>query len=173
MNFLHDGRPPVVREAACEPPPRCEPASCARSRRPDDFTGRCARRSSPRCNVCSKEWIIRQYDHEVQGGSVIKPLVGVANDGPGDAAVVLPVLGSPPRHGRSAAASIRTTATSIPTAHGRRGHRRGGAQRASPSGPIRRGSPCSTTSAGATPIGRRCSARWCGRPRPAATWPWR
>jgi phosphoribosylformylglycinamidine synthase len=45
-------------------------------------------------NVCSKEWIIRQYDHEVQGGSVIKPLVGVANDGPGDAAVVMPVLGS-------------------------------------------------------------------------------
>jgi phosphoribosylformylglycinamidine synthase len=45
-------------------------------------------------NVCSKEWIIRQYDHEVQGGSVLKPLVGAANDGPGDAAVVLPVLGS-------------------------------------------------------------------------------
>jgi phosphoribosylformylglycinamidine synthase len=45
-------------------------------------------------NVCSKEWIIRQYDHEVQGGSVLKPLVGVANDGPGDAAVVTPVLGS-------------------------------------------------------------------------------
>ena len=45
-------------------------------------------------NVCSKEWIIRQYDHEVQGGSVIKPLVGVHDDGPGDAAVVTPVLGS-------------------------------------------------------------------------------
>jgi phosphoribosylformylglycinamidine synthase len=44
--------------------------------------------------VCSKEWIIRQYDHEVQGGTVIKPLVGVRDDGPGDAAVVLPVLGS-------------------------------------------------------------------------------
>ena len=29
-------------------------------------------------NVCSKEWIIRQYDHEVQGGSVVKPLVGVS-----------------------------------------------------------------------------------------------
>ena len=43
-------------------------------------------------NVCSKEWIIRQYDHEVQGGKVIKPLVGVHNDGPGDAAVVMPVL---------------------------------------------------------------------------------
>jgi phosphoribosylformylglycinamidine synthase len=45
-------------------------------------------------NVCSKEWIIRQYDHEVQGGSVVKPLVGVADDGPGDASVVAPVLGS-------------------------------------------------------------------------------
>ena len=45
-------------------------------------------------NVCSKEWIIRQYDHEVQGGSVLKPLVGVREDGPGDAAVVTPVLGS-------------------------------------------------------------------------------
>ena len=41
-------------------------------------------------NVCSKEWVIRQYDHEVQGGSVLKPLVGLANDGPGDAAVLRP-----------------------------------------------------------------------------------
>jgi phosphoribosylformylglycinamidine synthase subunit PurSL len=45
-------------------------------------------------NVCSKEWIIRQYDHEVQAGSVIKPLVGVVNDGPSDAAVLRPVLKS-------------------------------------------------------------------------------
>ena len=44
--------------------------------------------------MCSKEWIIRQYDHEVQGGSVIKPLVGAMDDGPGDAAVIMPVLGS-------------------------------------------------------------------------------
>jgi phosphoribosylformylglycinamidine synthase len=44
-------------------------------------------------NVCSKEWIIRRYDHEVQGGTVIKPLVGVREDGPGDAAVITPVLG--------------------------------------------------------------------------------
>jgi phosphoribosylformylglycinamidine synthase len=47
--------------------------------------------SSP--NVCSKEWIIRQYDHEVQGGTMLKPLVGIDEDGPGDAAVVVPVLG--------------------------------------------------------------------------------
>jgi phosphoribosylformylglycinamidine synthase subunit PurSL len=45
-------------------------------------------------NVASKESIIRQYDHEVLGGSVIKPLVGVACDGPSDAAVVRPVLDS-------------------------------------------------------------------------------
>jgi phosphoribosylformylglycinamidine synthase len=44
--------------------------------------------------VASKEWIIRQYDHEVQGGSVVKPLVGVTEDGPGDAAVIRPVLDS-------------------------------------------------------------------------------
>ncbi len=36
-------------------------------------------------NIASKEWVVRQYDHEVQGGSVIKPLLG-------DAAVVRPLL---------------------------------------------------------------------------------
>jgi phosphoribosylformylglycinamidine synthase len=45
-------------------------------------------------NVCSKESIIRQYDHEVQGGSVIKPLTGEVNDGPSDAAVLRPRLDS-------------------------------------------------------------------------------
>src|SRR6185503_16639294 len=45
-------------------------------------------------NVCSKEWVIRQYDHEIQGGSVVKPLEGAYNDGPSDAAVLRPVLGS-------------------------------------------------------------------------------
>jgi phosphoribosylformylglycinamidine synthase subunit PurSL len=44
--------------------------------------------------VASKEWIVRQYDHEVQGGSVVKPFVGAANDGPSDAAVLRPVIGS-------------------------------------------------------------------------------
>ncbi len=44
-------------------------------------------------NVASKEWVIRQYDHEVQGRSVIKPLVGPGY-GPSDAAVVRPVYTS-------------------------------------------------------------------------------
>jgi phosphoribosylformylglycinamidine synthase II len=44
-----------------------------------------------RLNICSKEYVIRQYDHEVQAGSVIKPLTG---DGPSDAAVIRPLLDS-------------------------------------------------------------------------------
>ncbi len=47
-----------------------------------------------RPNICSKEWIARQYDHEVQGGSVIKPLCGVKNNIPSDASVIRPVLDS-------------------------------------------------------------------------------
>ncbi|MGA6924625.1 MAG: phosphoribosylformylglycinamidine synthase subunit PurS [Desulfosarcina sp.] len=47
-----------------------------------------------RPNICSKEWVCRQYDHEVQGTSVIKPLVGVERDVPSDAAVIRPVLTS-------------------------------------------------------------------------------
>ncbi|MBI1730761.1 phosphoribosylformylglycinamidine synthase subunit PurL [Candidatus Acetothermia bacterium] len=44
-----------------------------------------------RLNICSKEYVIRQYDHEVQGTSIIKPLTGIANDGPSDAAVLWPI----------------------------------------------------------------------------------
>ncbi|MBF0258156.1 MAG: phosphoribosylformylglycinamidine synthase subunit PurS [Desulfamplus sp.] len=47
-----------------------------------------------RPNICSKEWITRQYDHEVQGTSVIKPLVGINRDIPSDASVIRPVLDS-------------------------------------------------------------------------------
>ncbi len=52
-------------------------------------------------NICSREGLIRQYDHEVQGGSVIKPLVGIHRDGPSDAAVLRPRLDS----GRAVAVS--------------------------------------------------------------------
>ena len=44
-------------------------------------------------NVCSREDIIRQYDHEVQGGSVVKPLMGPNQQAPCDAAVIKPVYG--------------------------------------------------------------------------------
>jgi phosphoribosylformylglycinamidine synthase len=45
-----------------------------------------------RPNICSTEWIMRQYDHEVQGTSVIKPLVGAERDVNSDATVTRPVL---------------------------------------------------------------------------------
>ena len=47
-----------------------------------------------RPNLCSTEWVNRQYDHEVQGTSVIKPLTGAGRDVNSDAAVLRPILGS-------------------------------------------------------------------------------
>jgi phosphoribosylformylglycinamidine synthase len=92
LRFLHAGRPAVVRRAACGFAPPAKPQA-ARMTGEENFTGTLLRiLASP--NVCSKEWVIRQYDHEVQGGSAVKPLVGARDDGPGDAAVVMPVLGS-------------------------------------------------------------------------------
>ncbi len=94
MEFLHGGRPPVVREAVFNAPavqplqlPAGQPASAIGA-------GETLLEILGSLNVASKEWVIRQYDHEVQGGSVVKPLVGKANDGPSDAAVVRPVLDS-------------------------------------------------------------------------------
>jgi phosphoribosylformylglycinamidine synthase len=96
LPFLHEGRPPVVRQATWNTSPkreRGEKQSLAHASGSPNHSDILLRILSS-WNVCSKEWIIRQYDHEVQGGSVLKPLVGVRDDGPGDAAVVLPVLGS-------------------------------------------------------------------------------
>ena len=44
---------------------------------------------------------MRRYDHEVQGATVLKPLVGRAGNGPGDAAVLQPIVGetTEPVHG--------------------------------------------------------------------------
>lgn len=87
MKFLHDGLPKFQRSASYTPPKLSEPALPEKG----DY-GADLKRILGSWNVCSKEWIIRQYDHEVQGGSVLKPLVGAAQDGPGDAAVVRPIL---------------------------------------------------------------------------------
>lgn len=91
MEFLHDGRPPVVRQANFKPPASI-PCNL-----PDLDRGgieKTLHQILGSLNVASKHWVIRQYDHEVQGGSVVKPLVGPACDGPSDAAVVRPLLDS-------------------------------------------------------------------------------
>jgi len=41
--------------------------------------------------IASKHWIVRQYDHEVRGATVLRPLGGPASRGPMDAAVIAPV----------------------------------------------------------------------------------
>ncbi|MFO1094646.1 MAG: AIR synthase-related protein [Planctomycetaceae bacterium] len=101
MEFLHDGRPPVVREAVWGGRSEVQGtrskgvAATALPLGPQPLAlSEVLKRILASLNVCSKEWIIRQYDHEVQAGSVVKPLVGVANDGPSDAAVVRPDLES-------------------------------------------------------------------------------
>ncbi|MBU7016860.1 MAG: phosphoribosylformylglycinamidine synthase subunit PurL [Theionarchaea archaeon] len=46
-------------------------------------------------NICSKDWIIRSYDHEVRGSTVIKPLQGkIGFYTHGDAAVIKPLQNS-------------------------------------------------------------------------------
>ena len=89
MEFLHKGLPRPLKKAHWTQPQHAEP-DLPKKR---DYTVDLKRILSS-WNVCSKEWVIRQYDHEVQGGCVLKPLQGVANDGPGDASIVTPILGS-------------------------------------------------------------------------------
>ena len=89
MDFLHDGIPRLERKATWQKPIFEEPNLSER----EDY-GADLKKILSAWNVCSKEWVIRQYDHEVQGGSVLKPLQGIHNDGPGDACIVTPVLGS-------------------------------------------------------------------------------
>ena len=108
MAFLHDGRPQRVLEAVWTPlqiadcrlqiaePHRQLPSAECRvpSAEPNLQSAICnlqllALLRHP--NIASKERIIRSYDHEVGGATVIKPLVGEQCDGPGDAAVLQPL----------------------------------------------------------------------------------
>jgi phosphoribosylformylglycinamidine synthase len=89
MEFMHEGLPPMQIPAKWDPPVHHEPAIESKA----DYTADLSALLSS-LNVCSKESVVRRYDHEVQGGSVVKPFTGVANDGPSDAAVVRPILDS-------------------------------------------------------------------------------
>ena len=89
MEFLHGGVPQMTIPAKWTLPKTAEPVFPV----PADLGAELARILG-RLNICSKESVIRRYDHEVQAGTVIKPLVGVANDGPSDAAVFRPLFDS-------------------------------------------------------------------------------
>ncbi|MFH1786109.1 MAG: phosphoribosylformylglycinamidine synthase subunit PurL [archaeon] len=89
MEFLHGGLAKMELEAEWKAPKFKEP----KLQEKKDYT-RDLKELLADLNICSKEWIVRQYDHEVQGMSVIKPLMGKDNDGPSDSAVLKPVPGS-------------------------------------------------------------------------------
>ena len=87
LDFLHNGVPQMRLKATWKAPSLNEPVFECPSNLNHELLGLMSR-----WNICSKERLIRQYDHEVQAGSVVKPLVGVDNDGPSDAAVQRPML---------------------------------------------------------------------------------
>jgi phosphoribosylformylglycinamidine synthase len=85
MDFLHRGLPTMKLNARWEPLKFEEPVLGTVN------LTTALKTLLSRLNICSKEYVIRQYDHEVQAGSVVKPLTG---DGPSDAAVLRPLLDS-------------------------------------------------------------------------------
>jgi len=92
MKFLHDGIPTPTREAKEFQVPDFK-FQVAPQRQGESLAAQLETLLS-HPNIASKHWIIRQYDHEVQGGVTVKPLVGPEQDGPSDAAVMRPKLDS-------------------------------------------------------------------------------
>ena len=85
MEFLHKGRP-VRRLRAVLPSPDRRPDT--RHRKADIPKTLLALLAHP--NIASKEAIIRRYDHEVLGATVIRPMAGSAQSGPSDGTVIAP-----------------------------------------------------------------------------------
>ncbi len=85
-HFLHEGMPQLQLTADWRPP-ATQPVTFPS---PPDLTADLLRiLAMP--DVRSNEDVVRQFDHEVQGGTVCKPMVGPAGAGPGDAAVLVPL----------------------------------------------------------------------------------
>ena len=96
MHFIHDGIPKPTRKAIWRPTERIEPHLAPPNVERGEYAAT-LHELLRMPNIASKHWVIRQYDHEVQGGTVIKPLVGpglTGGDAPGDASVVRPILTS-------------------------------------------------------------------------------
>nr|WP_321259473.1 phosphoribosylformylglycinamidine synthase subunit PurS [uncultured Pseudodesulfovibrio sp.] len=89
MEFLHNGVPQMELTAIWERPEFTKDEVPV----PEDQSG-LLKDMLGRLNICSKEYVVRQYDHEVQGKSAVKPMVGVKADGPSDAGVIRPEFGT-------------------------------------------------------------------------------
>ncbi len=111
MHFLHNGIPTPTREATWTPK-RGLSASAGFSKPQRDASASAGSITNTLLallqhpNVASKQWIIRQYDHEVQGNTVVRPLGGPEGIGPMDAAVIEPVPGT--RRGLAIACGLAT-----------------------------------------------------------------
>lgn len=86
-NFLHEGIP--QRQLRAELPHKCVHEDTPVSNQRD--LGDILLRLLAHPNIASKESTIRIYDHEIQGGTLVKPLTGAVNDGPSDAVVLKPI----------------------------------------------------------------------------------
>jgi len=83
MDFLHDGVPKKFMEAVWEKPDLHEPEL------PENLNyNEILEQLMGSLNICSRENVIRQYDHEVKGKTTIKPLMGPDGKAPQDAAVM-------------------------------------------------------------------------------------
>jgi len=88
LDFLHDGLPVLELDAEFEPrAEEQEKIECIE-------LGNELKKVLANINVCSREWVVRQFDHEVQGQSAIKLLMGKENDGPSDAGIIKPLKDS-------------------------------------------------------------------------------
>jgi phosphoribosylformylglycinamidine synthase II len=94
MAFLHDGCPTMELEAAWAPPVHLEPQQVGIDLATLD-AGELLGDLLASLNLCSKEARWRQYDHEVKGLSVVKPLVGVHGDVPSDCTAMRVTHGRP------------------------------------------------------------------------------
>jgi phosphoribosylformylglycinamidine synthase subunit PurSL len=92
MDFLHDGNPRMQLKARWQAPRHLNPPESDLAKRDLRADGLALLGA---LNICSKETWVRQYDHEVQGRSVVKPFVGQEADGPSDAAVLRPLYHRP------------------------------------------------------------------------------
>ncbi|MDY0184462.1 MAG: phosphoribosylformylglycinamidine synthase subunit PurS [Desulfuromonadaceae bacterium] len=86
MDFLHNANPQMKIPARWEIKTHRQPAETDLPKAQEALL-----KLLGSLNVCSKEVVVRRFDHEVQGNTVLKPLTGEANDGPADAAVVRPL----------------------------------------------------------------------------------
>ena len=91
MSFLHDGRPGRMLVAVWIHKSNSNAKSIAPLAGAMDFALLLINLLQ-HPTIGSKESVVRRYDHEVQGATVLKPLVGRAGNGPGDAAILQPTL---------------------------------------------------------------------------------